>query len=98
MPVFKASHYGEHFSIVDFIISFDFIKGFGDEDTGIPLFVILQDTEDASRGETQRVRFNSERFGRVGIMEDKFRGKTLLEVVECKFFVFASLPLLILSC
>ena len=41
MPVFKAPHYREHFSIVDFIISFDFIKGFGDEGAGIPLLVIL---------------------------------------------------------
>src|ERR1700677_3741281 len=30
-PVFKASHDREHFSIIDLVISFDFIEGFGNE-------------------------------------------------------------------
>src|ERR1700677_3930637 len=40
-PVFKASHYREHFLIIDFVVPFNFIKGFGDESTGIPLLIIL---------------------------------------------------------
>src|ERR1700677_2342703 len=98
MPVFEALHYREHFSIIDFVISLDFIKGFGDEGAGIPLLVILQNTEDASCGKARRVSFNSEGFRGIGIMEDWFRGKTLLEVIERKFFVFTPLPFLILSC
>src|ERR1700677_2739091 len=97
-PVFKASHYREHFSIVDFVILFDFIEGFGNEGAGIPFLVILQNTEDTSSSKARRVSFNSEGFRGIEIMEDWFRGETLLEVVERKFFVFAPLPFLILSC
>src|ERR1700677_2796906 len=97
-PVFKASHYREHFSIVDLVISLDFIEGFGNEGAGIPLLVILQNTEDASCGKARRVSFNSEGFRGIGIMEDRFRGETLFEVIERKFFIFAPLPFLIFSC
>src|ERR1700677_3631620 len=96
--VFKASHYREHFSIVDFVILFDFIKGFRDEGAGIPFLVILQNTEDASSGKARRVGFNSEGFRGIGIMEYRFRGKTFLEIVEYKFFIFAPVPFLIFSC
>src|SRR5271154_1952646 len=98
MPVFEASHYREHFVIIDLIILFDFIEGFGNEGAGIPLLVILQNTEDASSRKARRVSFNSEGFRGIGIMEDQFRGETLLEVIERKFFVFAPLPFLILLC
>src|ERR1700677_466719 len=97
MPVFKASHYREYFSIVDFVISLDFIKGLRDEGAGIPLLVILQSTEDASSCKTRRIGFNSEGFRGIGIMEDWLRGETLLKIVERKFFIFAPLPFLILS-
>src|ERR1700677_5060606 len=97
-PVFKASHYREDFLIVNLVISLDFIEGFGNEGAGIPFLVILQNTEDASCGKAQRVSFNSEGFRRIGIMEDQFRGETLLEVIEHKSFIFAPLPFLILSC
>src|ERR1700677_631901 len=97
MPVFEALHYREHFSIIDFVISFDFIEGFGNEGTGIPLLVILQNTEDASSSKARRVSFNSEGFRGIGIMEDRFRGETLLEIIKRKFFVFVTFPFLILS-
>src|SRR6202453_1543748 len=97
-PVFEASHYREHFSIVDFVISLDFIEEFGNEGAGIPLLVILQNTEDASSGRARRVSFNSEGFRGIGIMEYRFRGEMLLEVIECEFFVFAPFPFLILLC
>src|ERR1700677_2829272 len=97
-PVFKASHDREHFSIVDLIISFDFIEGLGNEGTGIPFLIILQNTEDASSSKARRVSFNSEGFRGIGIMEDRFRGETLLEVIKCKFFVFIPFPFLILLC
>src|ERR1700677_2410378 len=32
------------------------------------------------------------------IMEDRFRGETLLEIIERKFFIFTPPPFLILSC
>src|ERR1700677_3787407 len=98
MPVFKASHYREHLSIINLVISLDFIERFGNEGAGIPFLVILQNTEDASRGKARRVSFNSEGFGGIRIMEDQFGGEVLLEVIERKFFVFAPLPFLILSC
>src|ERR1700677_515367 len=98
MPVFEASHYREHLAIIDLIISFNFIEGFGNEGAGISLLVILQNTEDASCGKARRVSFNSERFGGIEIMKDWFGGETLLEVIECKFFVFTPLPFLILTC
>src|SRR5271154_5807634 len=95
--VLKATHDREHFSIIDFVISFDFIERFGNEGAGIPLLVVLKNTEDTSSSEARRVSFNSEGFRGIGVMEDRFRGETLLEVVERKFFVFAPLPFLILS-
>src|SRR5271154_53851 len=97
MPVFEASHYREHLVIIDLVISFDFIEGFGNEGAGIPLLVILKNTEDTSSSKARRVSFNSEGFRGIGVVEDRFRGETLLEVVERKFFVFAPLPFLILS-
>src|ERR1700677_1942788 len=96
-PVLKATHDREHFSIIDLVISFDFIEGFGNEGAGIPFLVILQNTEDTSSGKARRISFNSEGFRGIGIMEDWFRGETLLEVVERQFFVFAPFPFLILS-
>src|ERR1700677_1464860 len=78
MPVFKASHYREHFLIVNLIISLNFIEGFGNEGAGIPFLVILQNTEDASHGKARRISFNSEGFAGIGIMEDQFRGETFL--------------------
>src|SRR5271154_2001639 len=98
MPVFEASHYREHLVIIDLVISFNFIEGFGNEGAVIPLLVILQNTEDASCGKARRVSFNSEGFRGIKIMEDRFRGETLLEVIERKFFVFAPLSFLIFSC
>src|ERR1700677_2532842 len=96
-PVFKATHDREHFSIIDFVISFDFIEGLGNEGAGIPFLVVLKNTEDISSSEARRVSFNSEGFRGIRVMEDRFGGETLLEVVEHKFFVFAPLPFLILS-
>src|SRR6202453_1411532 len=96
-PVLKATHYGEHLSIIDLVISFDFVEGFRNEGAGIPLLVVLKNTENASSSKARRVSFNSEGFSGIGVMQNRFRSETFLEIIERKFFVFAPLPFLIFS-
>src|SRR6202453_3191062 len=96
-PVLKATHDRKHFSVIDLVISFDFIERFRNEGAGIPFLVVLKNTEGASSSEARRVSFNSEGFSGIGVVQNRFRSETFLEVVERKFFVFAPLPFLIFS-
>src|ERR1700677_2167322 len=96
-PVLKATHDREHLAVIDLVISFDFIEGFGNEGAGIPLLVVLQNAEDTSSSEARRVSFNSEGFCGIRVVQDWLRGKTILEIIERQFFVFSPLPFLIFS-
>src|ERR1700677_4217733 len=96
-PVLKATHDREHFAVIDLVIPFDFIEGLGNEGAGIPLLVVLENTENASSSEARRVSFNPEGFSGIRIVKDRLRGKTILEIIERQFFVFAPLPFLIFS-
>src|ERR1700677_2951385 len=71
-PVLKATHDREHFAVIDLVIPFDFIEGFGNEGAGIPFLIVLKYTENASSSEARRVSFNPEGFSGIGVMKNRF--------------------------
>ena len=86
-PVFETAHNREHLPIVDIIILLDLIKTFGNKSTGVPFTIGFLHAKNATSGITRSISFNSEGFGRIGVMEDRFRGEPGLQIFKCSLLL-----------